>query len=200
MFTSTAAIILSAGKGERLSTLGDKPFLTCNGKTFLENIFFKIQKAHFKPIILVTNEQLAPKISLLNLSGELAINPNPEKGMLSSLICGLNQFDNSVSGFLLHPVDFPLVKQETYQRLAECYQIKQNYIIKPTYQNRSGHPVIFPGTVFDDLKKAPLSRGARYVLTKYPDLIHELPVDDAGILLNINTVELYRQYCGQMKP
>ena len=192
---NTAAIILAAGKGERVAGIGAKPLLKFKGKTFLETSVDKAQKANFKPLIAVTSEILYDQINRLDLNIEILINPYPEKGMLSSLLCGLEILNQTVAGFLLNPVDFPLVEQNTYQKLWISHQTEKNCIIKPTYNGRSGHPVIFPATVFENLKKAPLNKGAKAVLQEKPDLVRKLAVDDAGILLNINTPELYFKYC-----
>lgn len=190
-----AAIILTAGKGKRVVNLGEKPFLKLKGKTFIEIAVDKAQKAYFQPIIVVTNKMLVNKVKNLNLNIEVIINPHPENGMLSSICCGLERLSPGATGFLLNPVDFPFVRQETYQKLWELHPQEKDCVIKPVYNGKSGHPVIFPSVVFDDLKKAPLNEGARSVLRKYPHLIREIEVDDPGIMININTVQMYVKHC-----
>ena len=191
----TAAIILSAGRGSRVASLGDKPFLKIEGKTFLEISFEKARRAGFQPIVIVTNQELFSKIENLKLNAEIVVNPHPEMGMLSSLHCGLSILDMDVTGFLLNPVDYPLVKQTTFHKLWELHQQEPDCIIKPLHQNKTGHPVIFPSAMFEDLRNASLNEGARSVVKKYPQLVRTVEVDDPGILININTPELYQKYC-----
>lgn len=191
----SAAIILSAGKGSRVASLGEKPFLKIEDKTFLEVAFEKAQRAGFQPIVIVTNQELFDKIENLKLDAEIVVNPHPERGMLSSLHCGLSLLDAEVTGFLLNPVDYPLVEQTTFHKLYELHQKELDCIIKPIYQNKTGHPVIFPSVVFEDLRNASLSEGARSVVKKYPQLVQIVEVDDPGILININTPGMYQKYC-----
>ena len=194
----TAVIILAAGKGERVATIAAKPFLKFQGKSFLEISVEKAQKADFDSIIVVTSKLLVHRVKYLNLNIEVVVNLRPEMGMLSSIHCGLDCLHKSTTGFLLNPVDFPLVEQKTYHKLWESHQNEKDCIIKPVYKGKAGHPVIFPAVVFNDLKKAPLNKGAKFVLQQHPNLIRELEVDDPGILININTPEVYNKYSKQI--
>jgi CTP:molybdopterin cytidylyltransferase MocA len=48
--------------------------------------------------------------------------------------------------------------------------------------------------LFDELRNAPLDIGARAVVHRYPDNVVEVPTDEAGVVLNIDTPEDYQQY------
>jgi hypothetical protein len=49
--------------------------------------------------------------------------------------------------------------------------------------------------MFESLKKASLTEGAQSVIHANPDKRLLISVDDPAILLNINTPELYFQFC-----
>ncbi len=191
-----AAVILAAGEGKRLQTLGPKPFLKLNnGKTFIENIYLNIFQANLKPIIIVANAQNHKQIVKLNFEAQILINHQPADGMLSSIILAIQELENQRQGFLLHPVDFPLVKLETILALKNEFNNQPDHLIQPAWLGKNGHPVIFPATIFDSLKKAPLAEGARSVIHTHPEIRRVISVNDPGVLMNINTPAVYFQHC-----
>lgn len=191
-----AGVILAGGQGKRLQTLGPKAFLVLNsGKTFIENVYLNIFLANLKPLIIVANGQNFIKIKKLKFNAQILVNHNPADGMLSSIILAIQQLENQCQGFLLHPVDFPLVKIETIMKLKNQFCMQPDRIIQPAYLQKNGHPVIFPAATFESLKKASLTEGARSVIHANPGVRSVIAVDDPGVLININTPELYFHYC-----
>ncbi len=190
-----AAIILAAGFGTRLKEIGKKPLLPCLGKTFLELVFDKVKGIKLEPVIVVTNEIFCSDLKKLKLPTKTVINKSPEMGMFSSILIGLEEIKKKCDGFFLCPVDYPLVKFSTYQILLSAFVDQKNHIIKPQFNKQSGHPVLFPQNLFDELKKAPMEQGARNVTRKFIHQTCFVDVDDPGILININTPQLYQKYC-----
>jgi molybdenum cofactor cytidylyltransferase len=189
------AIILAGGLGERLKAVGSKPFLLYKNKSFIQIAVDNVESIRLNPIVIVTNDLFFNEIKQLNFSARILINPQPEEGMLSSILIGLMEIESSCSGFFLCPLDYPLVQQETYHKLLLAHQSDPDQIIKPTFKNRSGHPIVFPKNLFQALRQAPLNQGARFLTRHYAHLTKIVDVDDPGILININTPQLYHQYC-----
>jgi len=189
------AIILAAGLGERLKTVGLKPFLLYKGKSFIRITVENVRSIGLNPLIVVTNKLYYPQILEYNFPAIIQINPTPEQAMLSSILIGLKEIEASCCGFFLCPIDYPLVQRETFSKLLLAYQSHPDRIIKPTFNNKSGHPIVFPKILFELLKRAPLDQGARFVTHQYSHLTTTVQVDDSGILININTPELYYKYC-----
>ena len=191
----TGAIILAGGLGERLKAVGSKPFLFCKNKSFLQIVVENIKSISLNPVVIVTNDLFFNDIKKLNPSIEVLKNLHPENGMLSSVIIGLREIESSSSGFFLCPIDYPLVQQKTYQKLLLAHCANPDRIIKPFVENRNGHPIIFPKNLYQALHDAPLQEGARFVTRRYAYLLQIVEVDDPGILININTPELYYKHC-----
>lgn len=192
---NAGAIILAGGLGARLRAVGLKPFLMCKGKSFLQITVENVSSIRLNPIIIVTNNQYCEKILALNFPAKVLINPHPEHGMLSSILIGLQEIIASCSGFFLCPIDIPLVQRTTFHKLLLAHQSNPDHIIKPACNCNPGHPVIFPNHLFQALREAPLGEGARFVTRQYTHLVKTIDVDDPGILININTPELYHQHC-----
>ena len=123
-----------------------------------------------------------------------------------------------VPGFLLHPSDFPAVSAATYKLLFDAIHAAPEAIIVPICRRgqsehqrdnatgkginppvrthhggwKRGHPVWFPSATLHAFMQ-PLPGGARELLRIYSDLITEIPVEDPGVLLNVDTPANYAQ-------
>jgi len=115
-------------------------------------------------------------------------NPRWPDGQLSSLLAGLDAVDGpGVEAVLVALVDCPLVRPATVGALLSTWADTRAPIVRPVYGGRHGHPVVFDRAVFDDLRTAPFDRGAKAVLARHQASIVDLPVDDAGVLADIDT-------------
>ena len=74
---------------------------------------------------------------------KLAINPDYEQGMSTSIIAGLNLIDNQAQAVMLALGDQPFIDCQTINRLIEEFYNHDKGIAIPTYQGRRGHPIIF---------------------------------------------------------
>jgi CTP:molybdopterin cytidylyltransferase MocA len=193
--TNAGAIILAGGLGERLQAVGLKPFLFYKKKSFLQIVVDNVSSIKLNPVAIVTNDIFYEKIIEQNFPGRILINPHPEHGMLSSILIGLREIGSSCSGVFLCPIDYPLVQQATYHKLLLAHQSDPEKIIKPACNDQPGHPIVFPATLFQSLRDAPQELGARFVTRQFVHFIKTVEVNDPGILININTPELYYQHC-----
>ena len=62
-------------------------------------------------------------------------------------------------------------------------------ICVPTWRGRRGHPVGFGKAYFDALRGLSGDRGARALLEVHADAVVAVPVEDAGILQDVDTRE-----------
>lgn len=187
--THIAAVVLAAGFSERMGT--PKALVGIGEKTFVQQICDRLAEAAFSNLIVVTAPKIAPLLYQL-LKGrkeKITINPSPQRGQLSSLLIGLDIVEKEAEAVLVALVDHPLVKKETYELLRKTARENPGKIILPRYQARRGHPVVFPRSVFPELRKTPLAQGAVAVVRKDPARIFECVVDDPGIVKDIDMPE-----------
>lgn len=189
-----ASIVLAAGDSTRMGQ--PKALLKIGPLVFLETIFKLLEEAKFDPIITVLGNDFREIFQSIQNKRKILFlrNQFPEKGQLYSIQCGLKHVPGDVPGCLVALVDHPLVALTTYLALHETAQNFPYKIIVPVFKGKRGHPVYFSRKYFSELLDAPLEEGARYVVQKYEKSIMELPVDDAGILVDIDTPEEYNQY------
>ena len=120
------------------------------------------------------------------------VHPGWAAGQLSSLRAGLEAVDGpGVEGLLVTLVDCPLVRPETITRLVQVWQTSRAPIVRPAIGERHGHPVIFDRATFADLRTAPLDVGAKAVVTRWQAALVNVPVDDPGVLADVDTPEDY---------
>jgi len=118
-------------------------------------------------------------------------NEEPSRGQLSSLWTGLAACPPGTDAVVVTLVDVPLVTPATIELVIAAWLRTGAPIVRPTFGERRGHPVIFDRAVFDELRRAPLDVGARAVLSAHYREIVNVPVDDPGCLVDVDTPEDY---------
>ncbi|HNW33832.1 MAG TPA: nucleotidyltransferase family protein [Candidatus Ozemobacteraceae bacterium] len=185
-----AVICLLAGHSSRMGSPKQHVFI--HGATFLEHLLARIEKLRDRLGTLVFVGQARDektKRRVESSGGTWIINPRPDEGPLSSLRLGL-QACSPETGFLLWPIDHPLVAVATVGAILDKVADEPGSIIAPSDGTRRGHPSYFPAWTREELFSAPLEAGAKWVLQRHPDRIVHIVTDDPWIRCNINTPEL----------
>ena len=190
-----AALILAAGYSGRMGM--PKAFLQFDdNQTFLEKIVSEYLAFGCKTVAVVLNKEgmkLYEKMELKHKENIKAIlNPAPEKERFFSLQTGLKGLKSKGSVFL-HNVDNPFLTQDILQDLAKAFQA--NSYAVPTYQNEGGHPVLLSQEIINALVETPdYEQNLRVFLEAYDQI--QVPVNDANILVNINSPQEYESRFG----
>jgi CTP:molybdopterin cytidylyltransferase MocA len=115
----------------------------------------------------------------------IIINRNPEAGMISSIRLALAWAEEDAEGLLTLPVDHPLVASATYAAIRTA--VVHDRIVIPTFSNRRGHPTWWGRDYWELLNSSVADGGAHGILHSSGVNVVELPVEDEGVLININT-------------
>lgn len=177
-----SAIILAAGFGSRFGK--PKWQASFQGKSFLSMIIEKLKAIHVSDIVCVV-----PEGAVILEDVKVAENPEPEKGMLSSLACGTRQLDHKSVGSFIFPVDHPLVQLQTLQKLQQAFQTYLQHIIRPVCNDKRGHPIILPMKVLQELPGHDVDGGLKQALRGKVAAFWDVIVEDEGVLKNINYPE-----------
>ena len=187
-----AAIILAAGESTRMGA--PKALLPDpDGRPFVARIVRAFAAALVRDVVIVTGSQHAAIVDAVaadrpSITPTLVRNPRPSLGQLSSLWVGLDAAANpDLEGVLVTPVDIPMVRSSTIRQVIEAWERTHAPIVRPAVGRRHGHPVLFDRAVFDALRHAALDEGARVVVHAHADRIVNVPVDDAGCLVDVDT-------------
>lgn len=185
---SLAAIVVAAGFSSRMGE--PKALLAYRGATFLQTITGRLARAGIAPVVAVLNAAVMGRMAAGEAGAGVTcvVNERPEDGMLSSIRRGLEGIPPGADAMLCL-VDHPAVQPETYDRLREMAQ--HGTILVPVYNGRRGHPVVFGAEFIGELRTGECPRGARSVLQNHPGAVVEMPVEDEGVILDVDTPEAY---------
>jgi molybdenum cofactor cytidylyltransferase len=187
------AIVLAAGRSSRFG--GPKALASAGGTTFIAQILQVLRHAGVDQTLVVVrpgDEAILKEVQSAGLSARSVVNPDPDRGQLSSLLAGVNAVDAAgVDGVLVMLVDMPLVTSATIRRLIQVARSSPALILRAACGGRHGHPVVFKRGAFDSLRHADPSVGARSVVHALPT--EDVEVDDRGVVEDVDTPADYQR-------
>ena len=159
-----------------------KALLIYENETFigrLQRIFLE----HCAPVVVVLGHDAQVIRSSLDARVQVAVNPDPERGMLSSLQTGLRALSDA-RRILFLPLDYPAIQSSTVARLCAS---PARVIAMPRFEGTRGHPVLISRAVADELLALPVDAAARDVIRSHDAEIHYVDVADPAILMDVDT-------------
>jgi len=187
-FAHISCILLSAGSSDRMGK--HKALLNYDeDSTFVQRISDTYSLAGIEQIIVVVNADLFDLLieRHLNLHHcvKVVINKIPDLGRFHTLQTGVLYTEPGNYCFFQN-IDNPFTSVEVLKSLIQ-YREDADVII-PTFQNKSGHPVLFSSLVAQEilLEKTPDLRIDEF-LKKFKVIKVEVP--NSNILININSQE-----------
>jgi molybdenum cofactor cytidylyltransferase len=188
----TASIILAAGASSRMGT--PKALLDYRGETFLERLI-RVLGAVTNPVIVVLGYHAA-RILETGVRGraQFVINPQPERGQLSSLQTGLAALAPEAEGVAFIPMDCPAVREETVAHLADAFLARDpgTLLVIPRCGDDRGHPVFAARAIAAEILALPSGAQARDVIHGHIPRTQYVDVDDPGILTDVDDPAAYR--------
>jgi molybdenum cofactor cytidylyltransferase len=196
------AIVLAGGKSSRMGRTKALLPIASTGETFLERVAQTLSLARIDDIVVVVGADavtIRAAATTLQLPGSVRIvdNPDYERGQLTSLLAGLRAVDTArASAVLVTLIDVPLVTSATVETLIAIQQERSAPIVRPVSNGRHGHPVIFGRALFGELQRADPAVGAKPVVRAHAAEMIEVPVDDEGAFVDIDTPDDYARIIG----
>jgi len=179
------ALVLAAGESKRTQPIM-KQLYPVHGTVLVDLVIKKLLATKVDKIRVILGHNWEEVQRAIKESVGIVVNTEYEKGMLSSIKCGLKEKDS----YLIFPVDHPLVKVETIDMLIETLERKKSSVIIPVFKGKRGHPVIIPQNMFDELKNFEGRDLREFIHSKVTE---EVSVEDEGIVMNFNTTELLQK-------
>jgi molybdenum cofactor cytidylyltransferase len=193
----TPAIVLAAGASTRMGR--PKPLLRIGDRTFIRAILETLRDAGIADAVVVVRDGDAAVIAEVAHSGfgRTVTNHRASEGQLTSLIAGLDAIDGpAVDAALVTLVDVPWITASTVRVLLARAAVSAAPVLRAVHQGRHGHPVIFKRRLFDALRRADPSAGAKAVLRA--NTIEDVEVPDPGVAEDIDTPEDYARLFGNL--
>ena len=193
-----AGLILAGGASRRMGT--PKALLRYQNETFLDRMI-RLFRGVCDPVIVVLGHQSDQIRAGLERVREASfvVNPDPERGMLSSLQCGLETLPGSVEAVMFTPVDHPNMAAATLEKLAARFQAERAPVTVPTYRGEHGHPVCISRALAGELLELPASAMASDIIHGYVNQTSYIEVDDPAVTQDVDDPEAYAGLIGQHK-
>jgi molybdenum cofactor cytidylyltransferase len=178
----TIAIVPAAGKAERFG--GGKLTADIDGEPLLNRTLRSLLDGGVEHIIVVLAPNASlPTVTLLNDERVVrVVNPDPSRGMFSSIQIGLMSAEGDP--ILVLPADMPFVQPATVRAVAS-EAARTRRIVSPSYQGRHGHPVGFPPGLKDAILKADPTSTLNDALKSAGQSV-DVDVDDRGIRRDVD--------------
>jgi molybdenum cofactor cytidylyltransferase len=190
--TPISAVILSAGLSSRMGEF--KPLLPLGKKTVIERVVGAFQQADIHDIHIVIGNRASDMISMLKgMPVSWIINNDYRQEMFTSVRAGVGGLSPEAKAFFIQPVDIPLVRSQTLKSLIKALRSHPQWILYPSFNGHRGHPPLIPRRYTQGISDYQGNGGLKGFLQQYDQRAQNIPVADAGILMDMDTPEQYER-------
>jgi molybdenum cofactor cytidylyltransferase len=184
----TAAIVLAAGKSERMKK--NKLLLKLQGQTLITRILDALQVPEIDEIVVVLGHKPQEIMNEINRGQrhlKIVINERYEEGMSSSFIAGLRQTKGADSVFLILG-DEPILDNALLGGMVKRMMTSDALIVSPSHKGKKGHPLLFNKKLFEEISNLTEGEVIRDVVHRHIDKL--VTVDaPAWTIMDIDTPE-----------
>jgi molybdenum cofactor cytidylyltransferase len=166
-----------------------KPLLRVNGETFLERAVRRLANGGCRSVSVVVGagdesiERLARAIGASTVR-----NPDTHSEQIESIRLAVANLPPDSGALVLLPVDVPLVSAATVTALITAFHTRRARVVVPVHAGLPGHPVLLSRVAFGRLN-SDLTEGLHTLIEALGPLVEQVPVDDDGVLVDIDTPE-----------
>jgi molybdenum cofactor cytidylyltransferase len=198
---TVAAVLPAAGASRRMGR--SKLLLPFGGTTLAGASAAALRGAGVETILLVTAPDDLPLQEWAQAAGfQVAVNPDPARGMLSSIQEGVAALgggeDLARRGWtlLVSPADLPRLQSATVTLLLARMREAGAPLAVPVYRGRRGHPLAIAPALIPEIATLDREVGLRQLRERHAGGTLELSVDDPGTVQDVDTPEDYEQLAG----
>ncbi|HPC98968.1 MAG TPA: nucleotidyltransferase family protein [Bacteroidales bacterium] len=192
-----AAVIPAAGESSRTGT--PKMLLRFGEKTMIEQVVLNFTESQVSEIVVVLG---AWKDEILKVISEYdikyRINEEYNRGMLSSVICGIRSLSSGIRAAVILPGDYPFIRGSFIDEFADAFLGSGKGIGIPVSGGRKGHPIILDKKYFGMVETLNPSGGLREIIGLHEEDVFKYYTDNDYIHTDIDTMEDYFASTGKI--
>ena len=191
-------LVLAAGMARRMGRT--KQLLPFGDKTVLQTAVDTLVDAKLAGVAVVLGHDAeAVRESLRDRPVRFCVNEAYREGMFSSVLCGLRGLPADADAALIALGDQPQIALNAVRAVARAYREGDKGIVVPVSGGKRGHPVLIDLPRYRrEILSLSGDRGLKPVVRGHPEDTLEVPVDDEGILRDLDTPEDYRAEVARM--
>lgn len=179
------AVVPAAGLSRRMGT--PKLALKLGSRSVLEHVVANLVAANVDQVLVLlgkSTEHLAPLVAPPASVLQLAVDTSD---MRATVARGIQSLEETVGigaqdALLLALGDQPTLRSEVVQMLMAEHRRDPSWIRIPVYRGKRGHPLLLPWSFLEELARLPADQGINALVQRFADRVSELPVEDAGVL------------------
>jgi molybdenum cofactor cytidylyltransferase len=187
-------IVLAAGSSTRYGR--NKLLEKIDGQTMIERVVKSVASSKADEVIVVLGHE-AQRIreALRNFECKFVFNEDFKKGQSSSVEAGVKSVMSYADAVMVLPGDVALITSKAINAIIEEYERSKSPIVVASHQGRSGHPILFDRSLFDELMKInEETMGLKAVVNRHRDLIKKVETGSDGVLIDIDTREDFKRH------
>jgi len=191
------AVVLAAGESRRMGR--PKLLLSYGKETIIETVVRTAVASSVDRTLVVLGaqrEDIEEKIR--DFAVKRVLNREYQKGMFSSVLCGLGSLPRSARAAVLVLADQPGIPAGVIDSLIESFLREKKGIVVPVYRKKRGHPLLLDLKYRREVETLPPDVGLRGLMLRHPEDILEVRVSSPEILRDIDSPGDYRKLRGAL--
>jgi molybdenum cofactor cytidylyltransferase len=172
-----AAVVLAAGQARRFGA--QKLVAPLGATTVIGAVVDAVRASGVDYVVGVTGPSGGAVRSAVAGTVTWAENPDPARGMSSSVAAGIAVLPPNVGALLVVLGDQPTVSPGVVRRLIEAWRLGGGPIVAPSYRGVRGNPVLFDRSMFAVLAALEGEGGARDLIASDPSRVALVEVSEA---------------------
>lgn len=187
-----AAIVLAAGRSERMGTF--KPLLPFGPRTVVDSCIKNLRDGGVETIVVVIGQNARAELLRAHLEAtgvSIAVNLEPGSEMSASIAAGIGVLPASTKAVLINPVDHAAVSGKVVSLLIDEW-VNGAKLVKPTWNERGGHPVLVDLQFREELRDLDPKRGLKMLFQSHLDRVKRLAVNSDHVARDMDTWDDYR--------
>ena len=192
-----AGLVMAAGRSSRMGA--NKLLLDDGGHPIIATVVDHALAAGLAEVVVVCGHQEAEmRTALAGKAVRVVPCPDFADGMSASLRCGLKALSQDVDAAFLLLGDMPRVGADLLRRMSAAYNPTEGRsIIVPSFAGKRGNPVLWDRRFFAEMMELAGDVGARHLIGEHADQVTEIEAADAGIMMDVDTPDAYRELTGR---
>jgi molybdenum cofactor cytidylyltransferase len=179
-------VLLAAGAGSRFG--GDKLMHRLADRTPMAMAAARNLLPACDRVVAVVRPQHDELAALLAAAGcEIIHCSQSAAGMGHSLAAGV-QATSRAAGWIVALADMPFIARGSHEAVAASLRSGAS-LVATQYQGKRGHPVGFSKAWYPQLTALTSDQGGKAILEQYPEKLFLCPVDDPGVIRDIDRRE-----------
>jgi CTP:molybdopterin cytidylyltransferase MocA len=187
-----AAIVLAAGRSERMGAF--KPLLPFGPHTVVDSCIKNLRDGGVETVIVVIGQNARAEFLKAHLAAAgviIAVNPDSGSEMSASIAAGVGALPASTEAILINPVDHAAVPGEVVRLLIDEW-VNGAKLVKPTWNELGGHPVLVDMQFRKELRNLDQERGLKMLFQSHLAQVKRLAVNSDYVARDMDTWDDYR--------